>query len=107
MDQNPLPRGSLQVRDRFGQEFRIIPELPEAVVAVEAQYPAHPAGATIVIKVLRAGRPTDGTAALLGRHHLVELDRAPSFSVLAVAVVQPPWHVRIAPSDCYWPPFWT
>jgi hypothetical protein len=97
MDQNPLPRGSLQVRDRFGEEFRVVPELPEAAVAVEAQYPAHPSGATIAIKVLRVGRPADGTAALLGRHHLVELDRAPSSAVFAIAVVQPPWHVRFAP----------
>jgi hypothetical protein len=97
MDQNPLPRGSLQVRDRFGEEFRVVPELPEAAVAVEAQYPAHPAGATIAIKVLRVDLATDGTAALLGRHHLVELDPVRSFPVLAVAVVQPPWHVRIAP----------
>jgi hypothetical protein len=93
MDQNPLPRGSLQVRDRFGEEFRAVPEPPEAAVAVEAQYPAHPAGATIVIKVLRVGLATDTTAALLGRHHLLELHRSPSIA----AVVQPPWHVRIAP----------
>jgi hypothetical protein len=97
MDQNPMPRGSLQVRDRLGQKLRAVPELPEAAVAVEAQYPAHPSGATIAIKVLRVGRAADGTAARLGRHHLLELDRAPWVSVLAVAVVQPPWHVRIAP----------
>jgi hypothetical protein len=97
MDQNPLPRGSLQVRDRCGEEFQIVPEPPEAAVAVEAQYPAHPAGATIVIEVLRVGRATDGTAALLGRQHLVELDRTLSLTVVVVAVVQPPWHVRFAP----------
>jgi hypothetical protein len=97
MDQNPLPRGSLQVRDRFGEEFRAVPEAPEAAVAVEAQYPAHPSGATIVIKVLGAGRATDGAAALLSRHHLVELDRAPGIVIVAAAVVQPPWHVRFAP----------
>jgi hypothetical protein len=97
MDQNPLPRGSLQVRDRIGEEFRVLPEPPEAAVAVEAQYPAHPAGATIVIKVLRVGRATDAAAALLGRQHLLELDRAVSLTVVAVAVVQPPWHVRFAP----------
>jgi hypothetical protein len=103
MDHNPLPRGSLQIRDRFSKEFRAVPEPPEAAVAVEAQYPAHPTGAMIVIKVLRVGRPTDGTAALLGRQHLVELDRALSVEVLPVAVVQPPWHVRIAPLSAYWP----
>jgi hypothetical protein len=97
MDQNPLPRGSLQIRDRFGEEFRAVPEPPEAAVAVEAQYPAHPSGASIVIKVLRAGRATDGTAALLSRHHLVELDRAPVVVISAAAVVEPPWHVRFAP----------
>jgi hypothetical protein len=96
MDQNPLPRGSLQVRDRLGEEFRIVPETPQTAGAVEAQYPAHPTRATIVIKVLRVGRSADGTAALLGRLHLVELDRTVS-AVVAVAVVQPPWHVRFAP----------
>jgi hypothetical protein len=57
MDQSPLPRGSFQVRDRFGEELRVVPELPEAAVAVEAQYPAHPAGAMIVIDVLGSGAP--------------------------------------------------
>ncbi len=87
-----MPRGSLQVRDRVGEPLWAVPEPAEAAVAVEAQYPAHPTGATIVIEVLRVGPATDGAAALLGRQHLVELDR---FRV--VAVVQPPWHVRIAP----------
>src|SRR5688572_259066 len=92
MDQNPLPRGSFQIRDRFGEEFRALPELPEAAVAVEAQYPAHPSGAMIVVKVLRIGCATNGTAALLGQQQLVEFDRA-----VAVAVILPPWHVRFAP----------
>src|ERR1700753_1343016 len=98
MDQNPLPRGSLQVRDRFGQKLRVVSEAVEAVPAVEAQYPAHPSGATIAIKESRSGRATDATAALLGRHHLVELDRTSSvrrvslpFVVDEIAVVvQPP-----------------
>jgi hypothetical protein len=97
MDQNPMPRGSLQVRDRLGKKLRTVPELSEAAVAVEAQYPAHPTRATVMIKVLRVTRTTDGTAALLGRQHLLELDRTPSVAVMSVAVVQPPWHVRIAP----------
>jgi hypothetical protein len=97
MDQNPMPRGSLQVRDRLGQKLRAVPELPEAAIAVEAQYPADPAGAAVMIKVLRVTRTTDGAAALLGRQHLLELDRAPPLAVPVVAVVQPPWHVRIAP----------
>ena len=92
-----MPRGSLQVRDRLGQQLRTVPELSETAVAVEAQYPAHPTGATVMIKVLRIARATDGTAALLGRQHLLELDRAPPVAVTVVAVVQPPWHVRIAP----------
>jgi hypothetical protein len=50
-----------------------------------------------MIKVLRVACTTDGTAALLGRQHLLELDQAPSVPVTVVAVVQPPWHVRIAP----------
>jgi hypothetical protein len=101
MDQNPLPRGSFQVRDRPGEELRAVPELPEAAVAVEAQYPAHPTGAMIVIKVLRVGRATDGAPTLLCRQHLVELDLRST-----VTTVLPPWHVRIAPI-CYWPPFCT
>jgi hypothetical protein len=97
MDQNPLPRGSFQIRDRFGEEFRAVPEVPQSTAAVDAQYPAHPPGATVMIEVLRVTRATDGAAALLGRQHLLELDRAPAVAVVAVAVVQPPWHVRIAP----------
>jgi hypothetical protein len=73
MDQNPLPRGSLQVRDRIGQEHRVIPELPQAAVAVEAQYPAHPAGAVIVVDVFRIGRSADRAAAAPTRRQLVEL----------------------------------
>src|SRR3954452_3790826 len=107
MDQDPMPRGSLQVRDGVGEELRVVPEPPQTAVAVEAQYPAHPTGATIVIKVLRVGRPADGAAAILGHQQLVELDRAPSLVVVAVAVVQPPWHVRFALQARYWPPFWT
>jgi hypothetical protein len=102
MDQNPLPRGSFQIRDRFGEEFRAVPELPEAAVAVEAQYPAHPSGAMIVVEVSRISCATDGAAAFLSQQHLVELDRA-----VAVAVIKPPWHVRFAPSGLYSPPFWT
>jgi hypothetical protein len=49
MDQNPLPRGSFQIRDRTGEELRI-------AVAVDAQYPAHPAGAMMSIDVLTVGR---------------------------------------------------
>ncbi len=97
MDQNPLPRGSLQIRVRTGEKPRIVLELAEAAVAVEAQYPAHPTRATIMIKVLRVARTTDGAAALLGRQHLLELDRTPSVPAAVIAVVQPPWHVRIAP----------
>jgi hypothetical protein len=58
MDQNPLPRGSFQIRDRTGEGGRVVPELPEAAVAVEARYPAHPPGAMIVIDVLKVGRTT-------------------------------------------------
>jgi hypothetical protein len=50
-----------------------------------------------MIKVLRVARTTDGAAALLGRQHLLELDRTPSVAAAVIAVVQPPWHVRIAP----------
>ena len=97
MDQNPLPRGSLQVLERFGEEFRTVPEVSQAAAAVDAQYPAHPPGATVMIEVLRVTPTTDGAAALLGRQHLLELDRTPSVAASVIAVVQPPWHVRIAP----------
>jgi hypothetical protein len=73
MDQNPLPRGSLQVRDRLGEEVRTVPELPESAAAVEAQYPAHPTGAMIVVEVLWIGRPTDRAATTLSGEQLVEL----------------------------------
>ena len=72
MDQNPLPRGSFQVRDRLGEEIRAVPELPQAAVAVEAQYPANPAGAVIVIDVLGIRGAADGTDAPLPGEHLVE-----------------------------------
>ena len=74
MDQNPLPRGSLQVRDRLGEDVRTVPELAQTAVAVEAQYPAHPAGAMITVEMPRIGRTADGTAAALGGHQLIELD---------------------------------
>jgi len=74
MDQNPLPRGSFQIHDRSGEELRALPELPEAAVAVEAQYPAHPTGAMIVIKVFGVGSATDGAPTLLCRQQLVEGD---------------------------------
>jgi hypothetical protein len=73
MDQSPLPRGSFQVRNSFGEEHRVVPELPQAAVAVEAQYPANPPGAMIVINVLGVGSATDGTDAPLLSQHLVDL----------------------------------
>ncbi len=73
MDQNPLPRGSLQICERLGQQPGVVPELAEAADAVEAQYPVHPAGAMIVVQVLRVLDTTDGAAAALGRRQLVEL----------------------------------
>jgi hypothetical protein len=73
MGQKPLPRGSLQICDRTGKERRIVPELPQAAVAVEAQYLACPTGAMIVINVFRVVGATDGAAAPLGRRQLVEL----------------------------------
>jgi hypothetical protein len=74
MDQNPLPRGSFQVRDRLSKDVRTVPELPQCAVAVEAQYPAHPPGAMIVIEVLRIGRSADRAAAALSGEKLIELD---------------------------------
>jgi hypothetical protein len=76
MDQNPLPRGSLQVRDCLGEDIRTVPELPQTAVAVEAQYPAHPSGALIMVEVSGIGRATDGAPAALGGEELVELDLA-------------------------------
>src|SRR3954470_16366498 len=73
MDQNPLPRASLQIRDRTGEELRAVPELPQTAVAVEAQYPAHPAGAMIVIDVLGIRPAADRAHAPLLGKQLVDL----------------------------------
>jgi hypothetical protein len=73
MDQNPLPRGSFQIRDRLGQMGRVVAELAKTTAAVEAHYPAHPSGAMIVVQVLRVGLAADrADTALLGEK-LVEL----------------------------------
>jgi hypothetical protein len=53
MDQNPLPRGSSQVRDRPGQPLGTVTELAKTTVADEAEYPAHPSGAMIVVHMFR------------------------------------------------------
>jgi hypothetical protein len=63
MDQNPLPRGSFQIRVRIGEELRVVLELPKAAGAVEAQYPAYPTVSMTVINVLGVGRATDSAAA--------------------------------------------
>jgi hypothetical protein len=67
MDQNPLPRGSSQVRDRPGQPRMTVTELAKTTVAVEAEYPAHPSGAMIVVQMLRVRAAADrADPALLG-----------------------------------------
>lgn len=73
MDQNPLPRGSLQICDRLGKERWAVPEPAEAAVAVEAQYPAYPPSAPITVEVFRIGRAADRAAAVLSSEELVEL----------------------------------
>jgi hypothetical protein len=73
MDQNPLPRGSSQIRDRLGQMGRVVAELTKTTVAVEAQYAAHPSGAMIVVQVLRIGSAADRADAVLLGEKLVEL----------------------------------
>ncbi|RAO25982.1 hypothetical protein ONO86_06321 [Micromonospora noduli] len=71
MDQSPLPRGSSQVRDRPGQPHGTVTELAKTTVAVEAEYPAHPSGAMIVVQMLRVGTATDrADPALLGQELL-------------------------------------
>ncbi len=73
MDQNPLPRGSSQVCDRPGQGVEVVLELAETAVAVEAEYPADPSGAMIVVQMFRIGTPADRAhVALLGQE-LLEL----------------------------------
>src|SRR3954465_5111453 len=79
MDQSPLPRGSFQVRDRTGEGGPVVPELPGAAVAVEAQYPAHPPGAIIVVDVLRAAHDADGASSASA------CPKAPTASVIAPA----------------------
>src|SRR5919107_3875979 len=88
MDQKPLPRGSLRICDRTGKERRIVPELPQAAVAVEAQYPAYPTGAMIVINVFRVVGATDGAAAPLGRQQLVELGSADAIAAAEVVLTR-------------------
>jgi hypothetical protein len=93
MDQNPLPRGSSQVRDGPGQPRRTVAELAKTTVAVEAEYPAHPPGAMIVVHMFRIGVTADrADAALLGEQ-LIELllpDAVPPPQVvLAGPAVQP------------------
>jgi hypothetical protein len=87
MGQKPLPRGSLQICDRTGKERRIVPELPQAAVAVEAQYLACPTGAMIVINVFRVVGATDGAAAPLGRQQLVELFSSDAVSASEVCTL--------------------
>lgn len=73
MDQNPLPRGSSQVRDRPGQTLGAVLELTKTTIAVEAEYPAHPPGAMIVVQMLRVRGPADRAHAALLGEELVEL----------------------------------
>ncbi|GAA4938857.1 hypothetical protein GCM10025331_25970 [Actinoplanes utahensis] len=86
MDQSPSPRGSFQVRNRAGEENRVVPELPQTAVAVEAQYPAHPTGAMIVIYVLRVGRATDGADIPLLREKRVDLRLADAIPLARVTL---------------------
>src|SRR4051794_38382644 len=93
MDQNPLPRGSSQVRDRPGQPRGTVTELAKTTVAVEAEYPAHPPGAMIVVQMLRVGSPADRAHATLFGEQLVELllPHAVALTqvVLTIAAVEP------------------
>src|SRR3954451_20188896 len=92
MDQSPLPRGSFQIRNCFGEEHRVVPELPRAAVAVEAQYPANPAGAMIVIDVLGTGSHSRRGPCSLGRgSHEVGLPDAvaPTQAVLTGSAAEP------------------
>ncbi|SCF13271.1 hypothetical protein GA0070607_5926 [Micromonospora coriariae] len=93
MDQSPLPRGSSQVRDRPGQPHGTVTELAKTTVAVEAEYPAHPSGAMIVVQMLRVRAAADrADPALLGQE-LVKLllphAVAPPQVVFTTAAVQP------------------
>jgi hypothetical protein len=55
------------------QQQRIVLELAEPAVAVEAQYPAHPTVAVIVVDVFRVGRATDRADPVLLREELPKL----------------------------------
>ena len=68
MDQEPLPRGSLQVVDRLAKVLDAVPKLAETAVAVEAEYSAYGSGAVGVVDGLGVRRAADrAEAALLGR----------------------------------------
>lgn len=51
----------------------VVPELPEAGVAVEAQYAADVPGLVVMVHMLRIGRPTDRAHPTLLREQLVDL----------------------------------
>jgi len=89
MDQNPLPRGSLQICDRTGEDSGAVLELPQPAVAVEAQYPAYPTGAMIVINVLGVGLAADGAPAGLLGQHPVELGLADAVAPPEVVLPRP------------------
>jgi hypothetical protein len=102
MDQNPLPRGSLQICDRLGEVLGTVPELAEAAVAVEAQYPAYPPGAVIVIEVFRVGRAADRAAPALRLEKLAELHLPHAVGPAQVAIwrpaTEPPSRLDTAPA---------
>ncbi|RAO42970.1 hypothetical protein GAR06_04857 [Micromonospora saelicesensis] len=96
MDQSPLPRGSSQVRDRPGQPHGTVTELAKTTVAVEAEYPAHPSGAMIVVQMLRVGTATDrADPALLGQE-LLKLFLAHAVSAPQVVLARPTVQAKLA-----------
>src|SRR5262245_10854941 len=67
MNQNPLPRGLLQIVDRIAHGSDVVLELAKTAVAVKAQNATHLTGDVIVVHVFRVRRAADPTPAALSQ----------------------------------------
>lgn len=70
-----------------------VPELPQAVVAVETQDATNPTGGMIVVHMLRPGRPADRARPTLGAEYQVGFPGrkpAPTFEVAITGSAS--WH---------------
>jgi hypothetical protein len=81
-----------QIGDRRHQMISVVPELPEATIAVEAEHTANFAGVVIMIDMIRLVATANRTLPALGTNDLIDLGRtnpvAPLQVVVARATVQ-------------------